>query len=238
MVGLAVSADYTGPVDGKDHRKLLQTDVLQDLVIGSLQERRVDRHDGPHTRLCQSSREGDAVGFRDAYVKEAAGIALGKRPQSRSVAHGRRNRADPLVLLGQMQRGKAEDLRVGHDRRCQHLSRFRVERPDPVEFIRILLRRSVAFALLRHHVDENRAGGLLCQFQHLHGLRKIVAVHRSEIGEAQFLKDDAAGQQRVFDPVLKVAQIHRQLVSDDGNVLHRPFDGLLRLQIACAGPQL
>ena len=42
----AVSADETGAVHRKAHRQLLDRDVVHDLVVGALQEGRVDRNEG------------------------------------------------------------------------------------------------------------------------------------------------------------------------------------------------
>ena len=47
-VGRAVGADEAGAVDGEAHRQLLDGDVVDDLVVGALQEGRVDRGERLH----------------------------------------------------------------------------------------------------------------------------------------------------------------------------------------------
>ena len=42
-------------VDGEDHRQALQTDVVHDLVVGPLEERRVD---GDHRALARGRQTG------------------------------------------------------------------------------------------------------------------------------------------------------------------------------------
>ena len=42
----AVGADQTGAVDGEAHRQLLDGDVVHHLVVGALQEGRVDGGEG------------------------------------------------------------------------------------------------------------------------------------------------------------------------------------------------
>ena len=48
VVGRAVVADQAGAVHRKDDVELLEADVVDDLVVAALQERRVDRGDGLH----------------------------------------------------------------------------------------------------------------------------------------------------------------------------------------------
>jgi hypothetical protein len=45
-MGRAVGADQPGAVDREAHRQLLDRDVVHDLVVGALQEGRIDRANG------------------------------------------------------------------------------------------------------------------------------------------------------------------------------------------------
>ena len=41
-----VGADKAGPVDGKAHGQVLDRDIMHDLIVGALQEGRIDRANG------------------------------------------------------------------------------------------------------------------------------------------------------------------------------------------------
>ena len=58
-VRCAVRSDQPGPIQGEDDRQVLDGDVVDQLVVGALQESRVDRHDGLQSLAGQAGREGD-----------------------------------------------------------------------------------------------------------------------------------------------------------------------------------
>ncbi len=45
-MGLTVASDQPRPVNRKDYRRILQTDIVYDLVVGTLQKGRIHRHNG------------------------------------------------------------------------------------------------------------------------------------------------------------------------------------------------
>ena len=71
-----VVADEAGAVHREHHVQLLEADVVHDLVVGALEEGRVDRGDrlGPLQR--QAGREQDRVLLGDADVVVALGQLL------------------------------------------------------------------------------------------------------------------------------------------------------------------
>ena len=44
-MGLSVRAHKARPVDTEYHRQILYTDIMQDLIIGSLKKRGINRND-------------------------------------------------------------------------------------------------------------------------------------------------------------------------------------------------
>ena len=58
------------------HRQVLQRDVVDQLVVGTLQERRIDGDDRLHAFAGQARGEGDRVLLRDADVEVAVGEQL------------------------------------------------------------------------------------------------------------------------------------------------------------------
>jgi hypothetical protein len=75
-MGGAVLADQAGAVDGEAHRQALQRHVMHHLVIGALQEGRVDGAERLVAFDREPRREGDRVLFGDADVEGAVGEAL------------------------------------------------------------------------------------------------------------------------------------------------------------------
>ena len=74
MVRAAVVAGEPGAVDGEDDRQALQADVVDDLVVGALEEGRVDADDRAHALGGETGGEGDGVLLGDADVEEAIGV--------------------------------------------------------------------------------------------------------------------------------------------------------------------
>jgi hypothetical protein len=75
-VGRAVGADQPGAVDREAHRQVLDRDVVHDLVVGALEEGRVDRAERPHALRGEAGGEGHRVLLGDADVEAALGMRL------------------------------------------------------------------------------------------------------------------------------------------------------------------
>ena len=67
----AVLAHQAGPVDRDQDRQIVLADVVDLLVEGPLEERGVERHDGPLTGQGHTRSHGDGVLLGDADVEEA-----------------------------------------------------------------------------------------------------------------------------------------------------------------------
>ena len=59
-----------GAVDAEEHRRVVLAHVVDDLVEGALEERRVQRDDRPHAAQREARRERHRVLLRDADVDE------------------------------------------------------------------------------------------------------------------------------------------------------------------------
>ena len=70
-VGRPVGADEAGAIDGEAHRQLLDRDVMHDLVVGALQEGRIDRAERLKAFGRQAGRERDGMLLGDADVERA-----------------------------------------------------------------------------------------------------------------------------------------------------------------------
>jgi hypothetical protein len=112
-VGRAVGADQAAAVEREDDRQVLDRDVVDQLVVGALQEGRVDRDHRLHALAGEAGGEGDGVLLGDADVEVALREALVELDHARAFPHRRRDADQALVLLGHVAQPLAEDLREG-----------------------------------------------------------------------------------------------------------------------------
>ena len=100
MVRRAVLADESGAVEAEHDVQVLQGDVHDELVVGALQERRVDGDDRAHAADGEAGGEADRVLLGDADVVEAVGKRLGEGVEAGARGHRGGDRDDALVALG------------------------------------------------------------------------------------------------------------------------------------------
>ena len=112
-MGLAVGADEAGAVDRKAHRQLLDRDVVHDLVVGALQEGRVDRRERLHALGGEAGGEGHRMLLGDADIEAALGELVAEQVEPGARRHRRGDRDDALVLLGLLDQRFGEDAGVG-----------------------------------------------------------------------------------------------------------------------------
>ena len=72
----AVLADEAGAVEAERHGQVLQADIVDELVVGALRERRIERDDGVHARGRHAGGQRHRVLLGDADVEEALRVRL------------------------------------------------------------------------------------------------------------------------------------------------------------------
>ena len=164
----AVLADEAGAVEAERHGQVLQADIVDELVVGALRERRVERDDGVHARGRHASGQRHRVLLGDADVEEALRVRLAEGLEARARRHGRRDGEDVGAVLRELDERLAEDRGVGGRtaRLLRRLTRARVEAANAVELIGRLLGRLVSLALDGVDMDEHGALHLLGARQH------------------------------------------------------------------------
>ncbi len=96
-MGRAVGADQAGAIEHEAHRQALDRDVVHDLVVGALQEGRVDGGERLEALRRQAGRESHRVLLGDADVEGALRKALAENVDAGAARHGRRDGDDALV---------------------------------------------------------------------------------------------------------------------------------------------
>ena len=100
VVRRAVVADQAGAVHREDDGQLLQADVVDDLVVGALQEGRVDRGDRARALERQAGGEQQRLLLGDADVEVAVGHRLLEDVEAGAGVHRRGDADDAAVALG------------------------------------------------------------------------------------------------------------------------------------------
>ena len=95
-----VGTDNARAVDRKDHRQILKRNVVDRLVVGALEERRIDRDDRLHAFARESRGERHRMLLGNADVEIALGKRLRKTHESRAFAHRWRNRDQARIRRG------------------------------------------------------------------------------------------------------------------------------------------
>ena len=209
----SISAHKPGAVHGKDHVPALQGHVHHDLVVGALQKRRVDGHDGHLAARRQRRRHADGVFFCDADIEEALRELLAKRVQPRARAHRRRDGHHALVVCRQIHERVGKRIRIGRAALGRdRLARRNIERTHAVEALGVRLGGRISPALVGHGMHDHRAFQVLRAAQNGLKPRDVVAVDRSYVGDAELLEKHRAVRQdellhRLFH---RIARIHER----------------------------
>ncbi len=204
-------------VHRETHRKRLDCHVVHHLVVGALQEGRIDHGERTEALRGQTRRKGHSVLFGDAHIETAFGKARGEEVETRAGGHGCRECNDLFVALGLRHQCLGENLGVG--RRAGHtfllFPRHDVELRNAVIFVRGGFGRCVALALLRHHMDQDGAiVDVADVLEHRNEVVEIMPVDRTDVEESEFLEKrpahpEAAGI--LFRPLGRNPKKARQL---------------------------
>ena len=187
---LPVASHKPGPVNTEHHRQILNAYVVQNLIVGSLQERRVNRHDGFQAAGRQSRRKGHRVLLRDPHVKEPLRVHVAEAFQPHTVRHGRRNRHHLLIPLPQLAHDRGKNVRIIRLRLGgTGNARLDIEGLRAVKSGRMPLRGRISPALLGNDMNQHRLLDFPCLPKDMYHLLNIMAVHRSQIGDTHILKE-------------------------------------------------
>ena len=108
----AVLTHHTSPVHDKGDWQVLQTYIVDHLVVGPLQEGAVNGRHRLETLQCQPGREGHCVLLADSHVKKALRIESGELAQAGALGHGSSYGNYLVVFLSQPYHGLSKDFGV------------------------------------------------------------------------------------------------------------------------------
>ena len=106
----AIGGGEAGAVHAEGDGEVLQGDVVDDLVVGALEEGGVNRADGAEALGGETGGEKHGVFLGDADVEELFRDLVGEVDQTRAAGHGAGDTEDLGVGLGEADEGVAEDV--------------------------------------------------------------------------------------------------------------------------------
>ena len=172
---------------------------MHHLVVGALQESRIDRAERLHPLGRHAGRKGDRMLLGESDVEGPLRESLGEHVEPGAGGHRRRHRDDAIVNLGLGDQRVGENPGVGRrPRRRLHLfAGHHVEFGNAVVLVGAPLGGRVTLALLGHDMQQDRTlvVGVAQVAQHRHQVVHIVPVDRTDIVEAQLFEQRAAAQQ-------------------------------------------
>ena len=239
LMGLAVCRNKTGTVDGKDNILLQQVHIMDDLVIGTLQEGGVDADYRQHSLAGKARCKGHSMLLCHAHIKETLGVGVCKELQARTVFHGGRDGTDLLVFRALLVQDIAEHRRerlLGSHLRVRDAV-DQIKGRNTVEVTGVALSRGIALAFLGHDMQEMGAGLPVDIAQDSFKLRLIVTIKRTIIVEAHILKHG----RMIHCPAhhsLAVLDRRFQRWADDRHAIQKGTHIFLGIVIAAGGAQM
>lgn len=88
LMRLTIGRDKTGTVNAEDHILFQQVDVMNDLIVGTLEECGINTHHREHSLAGQTGRKSHSVLFCHANIKKALGVRMVEELQASAIFHG------------------------------------------------------------------------------------------------------------------------------------------------------
>ena len=237
LMGLPVASHQPGPVNGKDHGQILDAHVMQNLVVSPLQEGGIDGDHRLQSARRKPCRECHRMLFRNPHIKKPVRIGVAEPFQARAIRHGRRDGHNLVISLPQLHHDGGENIRVvGLHFLFQRHARLHVKGLRPMKTGRMPFRRRISLPLFGEHMDENRVLSALRFPDHPHERRRIVSVHRSQIGHAHILEQHARNHQ-LLQAVLRPPDSGHNRIPVFG-VADGVINAVLHIQIGVGGADI
>ena len=227
LVGGAIGANDAGPVHHERDGQVLDAHVVDQLVVGALQEGAVDGAHGAEPFTGHAGGHGDGVLLGDAHIEVLVGAGLLQQVEAGAGGHGGGDAHHPGILLADLHQRLAKHLAVAGGFGFAGgvgLAGGQVEGALGVVTHLVGFGVGVTLALGGGHVHQHGPLVLVGLLEHLHHAGDVVAVHGPHVGEAQLLKHGPQlGHRQALHALLEVLELRGQLPVQEGEVL----DGLL-----------
>ena len=185
MVGSAILPRQPRPVQKKAYGQVLQTDIMQHLVIPALQKSGIHRKIWPHAAGGQACRLCYGMLLSNTHIQHSCGESIRKQVHPRAAGHGG-GENDRLFLLGgrtyQFLRG---NFTVGGAAGLlSHFSAVQKKRRCAMKRFRLLFRLMVSITFAGDAMDQYRLVKLLGTGNGVLQVLQVVAVDWSQDNES------------------------------------------------------
>mmetsp|Transcript_5954 Transcript_5954/g.14411 ORF Transcript_5954/g.14411 Transcript_5954/m.14411 type:complete len:580 (-) Transcript_5954:153-1892(-) len=245
VVGGSVVSDKTTAIEHHSHGKILNGNVVDDLIVSSLHKGAVDAHKGFEALACHARAHADGVLFGNSNVKGTLRESSSKNVHSGSARHGGGDSDNAAVLNGGI------DQCVGKNRRKGGFSglalvlgaRAQVELADSVHSIARGFggRISVSLGGLDVQQDGLVAGRIPQFLQDGNQIVQIVAVNGSDIVKAEFFKQGSSAHKTtrvLVDALVDALYVFRKKLVEGFGKVTEILKGLAHQQIGSVGGKL
>src|ERR671915_47187 len=223
-MGRTIGADQTSAINRKTYRQRLQRDVVHHLIIGALQERGVNRAEWLKTLGRHSGRKRYRVLLSNADVERSFRIGFFENVDSGARWHRCGDGDDSIILRRFLDQTVAKYFRIRRRIRfaLRLLAGGDIKLHNPMIFVTGGLSWRVAFALFRNNVNQYRSLFCIAHIpEHRQKVVEVMAVDRTDIVEAQFLKHRAPSPKAACELLCtlgllleKLRQVIGKLLSD------------------------
>ena len=220
----AVFADNTATIQSKNHREVLDANIMQHLVIGPLQKGGINGYHRTNAFHGQTGGEGDGVLFTDPHIKKTIRVMEPEIHQAGAVGHGRSDSHNTMVLPSQLDQGVAEYSsicgKVAH--RLFRFTGLQIKATQAVKAGGIAFGRFVAFALGGEDMDQDRPGKIFHVAKGFQEMVETMALNRSQVIKLKSFKEHA-GRKKGFKGLLALFGPEHEFVANTGHQFQKVF---------------
>ena len=144
------------PVHAEGNVQILQGDIMDDHVKGSLHEGRVDGEERLHATSGHPRGKKRGMLLGDPHIVEAIRVPLCKLNEPGAVRHRGRDRHDLAVVIGKIGQGFPKDLGIGRRVGCGCLTGVGLVFSEAVEFVGLRDGRTVALSFFCQDMKDHR----------------------------------------------------------------------------------
>ena len=189
LVGVAVSAHNSASIHRENNRQIVQADIMNDLVVSTLQKGRINRYDRAQSASHKSGCKRHCMFFGNSHIKKSFWKFFGKSLHSGSIRHRRTNRYQFFMGSPFFHHPISKYIRIGFFLRFRHFSTFRIKWSDAMKDRWIFFCRAVSFSFFCHYMNQNRAvfhprSRLQCR----QNTFDIMSIDRTDIYDSHFFK--------------------------------------------------
>lgn len=193
MVCRSIFTNKSGSVQTQYYVLFINSQIVYNVVVSTLHERRIDVAERHHTLLCQSSGKCNGMSFGDTYIKSPVGHFFHQVAHGAPGRHGRSNSYDFRILFGKLYqcmpkyilKQRRHSFGIGNN----SFSGFFVEDTRSMPYCRCFFCRLKSFSFDGMDMKKLRTFHFFDIVQGLDKSQYIMAVYRSKVAYVESFKN-------------------------------------------------